>query len=197
MQQLSWWVERYGSEGPMTYAEAVAMSRATVPNRARSLRRFLTKLVRGRWCAEPGDVEMLAGLISREPALVMARDADGQTPLHHLMAQIRPDSTDAEVAVFEALAERTLIGGSDPNAKDKNGFTPLFLASTPRAAVFLVQRGARVNEANNQGNTALMHAVHDQKLFDALLTLGADPHQANCAGKNAYTWSLLVRKEES
>jgi ankyrin repeat protein len=156
----------------------------------------LTKVV-GRWSAGPDDVEILTQLIQREPALVTARDVTGETPLHHVIAQIRPGASDADNATFEALADLILRTGADPNAKDNKGFTPLFFASTPRAATLLVERGARVNDADNLGNTALMHAVHDRALFDALLTLGADAHQANLAGASAHTWTLLVRSSKA
>lgn len=193
-EQLSSWIERYGAEGPMAYADAVAMRTSHVPNRERSLWRFLTKL-NGRWRAHPGDVELLSRLIQQDPALVSARDADRQTPLHHLIDKIRPDSSNAEIAIFEALAELVLQKGADPDAKDKNGNTPLFFASTPRAVVFLVQRGAHINTANNRGNTPLMHAVHDRELFESLLMLGADPHQTNLTGESAHTWALLAQND--
>ncbi len=192
-EHLARWIEQYGCEGPMTYAEAVAMQRSHAPNRARSLRRFLTKLVQWNWRAEPSDVELLAQLIRDEPTLVHARDAIGRTPLHHLIAQIRADDPSSpEDVTLEALAELILMNGADPNARDEKGLTAVFLASTPRAATMLVRRGARVNDANHQGSTALMHAVHDPKLFDALLKLGADPHQANSAGHSAHTWKMLA-----
>ncbi|MDI1430691.1 ankyrin repeat domain-containing protein [Polyangium sorediatum] len=191
-EHLARWIERYGCEGPMTYAEAVATQITHVPDRARSLRRFLTKLVRRAFRAEPSDVEILARLIREEPTLVHARDAIGRTPLHHLIEQIRADPPSRpENVTLEALAELVLLKGGDPNARDEKGLTALFLASTPRAAALLVRHGARVNEANHQGNTALMHAVHDPKLFDALLNLGADPHQVNSSGHSAHTWKML------
>jgi hypothetical protein len=191
-EQLDWWVEQYGCDGPMTHAEAVEMRASHVVDRARSLRRFLTKVACSAWRAEAGDVEILARLIGEDPGLAHARDAAGQTPLHHLTERIRShDSADSENAILEALLLLVLKSGGDPNAKDEEGLTPLFFASTPRVATLLVQHGARVNDANNLGSTALMHAIHNPPLFDALLQLGADPHQKNLAGHSAHTWKSL------
>src|SRR5690606_2633745 len=55
-------------------------------------------------------------------------------------------------------ATAALNSGANPNARDKNGWTPLMLASQKANASLvqtLLDRGANVNDANKEKQTAL------------------------------------------
>ena len=78
-----------------------------------------------------------------------------------------------------------LLGrGAKPDFKDKDGNTPLMLATLRRSydtAELLLKVGARVDEANNDGETPLIAAVHaaDVRLMRILLEKGANPDRAD------------------
>jgi ankyrin repeat protein len=102
------------------------------------------------------------------------RDSAGRVPLSQLGDPVIvgmllaagakpnvPDETGATPLHFcynAAIADRLLQAGADPNAADKQGVTPLMKAVTqlnqPLAAL-LIKHGARVNEADATGQTAL------------------------------------------
>lgn len=81
--------------------------------------------------------------------------------------------------------------GANPDARDKNGLTPLMLATTLRfadGAEALLARKAKVDEANNSGETALIRAVQqrDLAMVRLLLKAGANPDkQDTIAGQSA------------
>ena len=75
-------------------------------------------------------------------------------------------------------------------ARDLSGDFPLYLAvSTDYATVhLLLKRGARVNQANNAGNTAL-HEACENELDDVaalLIKFGANINARNCEGDVAF-----------
>lgn len=81
--------------------------------------------------------------------------------------------------------------GADPNIADKQGTTPLMLATMlryPDGAEALLKKKARVDEANNSGETPLIRAVQlrDIAMVRLLLENGADPdHVDSIAGQSA------------
>jgi len=81
--------------------------------------------------------------------------------------------------------------GANPNARDKNGVTPLMMATTLRfveGAETLLARKAKVDDANNSGETALIRAVQlrDLGMVRLLLKAGANPDkQDTIAGQSA------------
>lgn len=108
------------------------------------------------------------------------------------------DISTGETALHIVTARRDLtwIGfllqrGANPNARDKDGVTPLMLATTLRfvdGAETLLKRNARVDETNNSGETALIRAVQlrDLPMVRLLLKNGADPDkQDTIAGQSA------------
>ncbi len=81
--------------------------------------------------------------------------------------------------------------GANPNARDKNGITPLMMATTLRfaeGAETLLARKAKVDDANNSGETALIRAVQlrDLAMVRLLLKAGASAdRQDTIAGQSA------------
>lgn len=108
------------------------------------------------------------------------------------------DITTGETALHIVAARRDLtwIGfllqrGANPNARDRNGITPLMVATNLRfvdGAEALLSRKARVDETNNSGETALIRAVQlrDLAMVRLLLKNGANPDkQDTIAGQSA------------
>ncbi len=108
------------------------------------------------------------------------------------------DLTSGETALHIVVDRRDVpwVGflirkGANVNSRDKNGITPLLLATKNRntdIAEILLRVGADVNMANNSGETPLIMAVHlrDLPMVRLLLKKNADPDQTdNIAGKSA------------
>jgi ankyrin repeat protein len=74
------------------------------------------------------------------------------------------------------------------NAKGRSGWTPLMYAAMygdPQDLRLLLERGARLNEQNDDGATALMYAVDDPVKTRLLLEKGADPNLRSGQGRTA------------
>ena len=75
------------------------------------------------------------------------------------------------------------------NAKGRSGWTRLMYAaiytSDPQDLQLLLERGARLNEQNDDGATALMYAVDDPVKTRLLLEKGADPNLRSRQGRTA------------
>lgn len=108
------------------------------------------------------------------------------------------DITSGESALHIVTARRDLTWmgfllqrGANPNARDKNGVTPLMLATNLRfvdGVETLLSRKAQVDATNNSGETALIRAVQlrDLALVRLLLKNGANPDkQDTIAGQSA------------
>ena len=102
------------------------------------------------------------------------------TPLHE---SVRDGEADKALALLQEE-------GTDVNAQDQNGMTPLHYTATNGEvdlAELLISRGADVKIRDDEGNTPLHWAV--QNSFTAiarmLLENGADPNMMNDEGKTA------------
>jgi len=112
--------------------------------------------------------------------LVDSRDSSGQAPLHKACRQGH-----AELAVF--LIEEM---GSDLEARDNDGNTPLLLASQAgkmEVVVLLLQQGASPEERDDGGRTALILASMEGKdeVVFFLLVQGAKIEAVDNQGRNA------------
>ena len=93
--------------------------------------------------------------------------------------------------------------GANPNIADKEGVTPLMLATQLRfvdGVRTLLAKKAKVDETNKQGETALIRAVQlrDSELVRLLLANGADPDRTDSlAGKSARDYATLDRRAAS
>lgn len=117
------------------------------------------------------------------------------------------DVTSGETALHIAVARRDstwvqflLQKGANPNLRDKQGMTPLILATQLRfvdGVAIILSKKARVDETNNQGETALIRAVQlrDSELVRILLSKGADPDLPDTlAGLSARDYATRDRR---
>lgn len=126
-------------------------------------------------------------LLQKNSTLIDARDlTSGRTALH-IAAEKR------EYAWLSYLLGK----GANPNIADKNGVTPLLLASQMgfvEAVSALAQSGARVDTPNNTGETPLISAVHrrDIAMLRVLLLSGANPDRTDNSGRSARDYAALA-----
>ena len=86
------------------------------------------------------------------------------------------------------IAQLLLDKGADVNLKNVNDVTPLMVASTPAMASLLVKHGAKLNEVDNKGKSALLCMVDRSRdecfeASDVLLEKGADYDLSDDDGK--------------
>jgi ankyrin repeat protein len=131
--------------------------------------------------ASVGRTARVAELLDADPALLNAYSRDGFFPLGLAAFFGHPDTV-----------RLLLARGADVNQVARNAMRvqPLHAAVGGRsleAVRLVVEAGAAVNAAQQEGWTPLHAAVHQKnaELTRYLLAHGADPKQANDAGKSA------------
>ncbi|NRD89961.1 hypothetical protein C8024_11610 [Sphingopyxis sp. BSNA05] len=120
------------------------------------------------------------------------------------------DRSTGETALHIVVARRDNIWvgfllqkGANPDLADKEGVTPLMLATQLRfvdGVRTLLAKKAKVDATNRQGETALIRAVQlrDSELVRLLLANGADPdHTDSLAGKSARDYARQDRRGAS
>ncbi|HID72905.1 TPA: hypothetical protein EYP38_03100, partial [Candidatus Micrarchaeota archaeon] len=136
------------------------------------------------------------GIDNAEVELEMLRDSER---LDNIL-----DSTLVELALagdMEGVEHLVLEQGANPNAVDEaTGSTVLMLVASVGAhetVEFLLGKGARANDKDEQGWTALMYAASTNKdTVAALLDAGADAGYKTPDGQDAATRALLSGKED-
>jgi uncharacterized protein len=132
---------------------------------------------------ERGDFDDVEALVTSEPELANALFAEGSTPLHL-----------ATLCNHKEIVRLLISNGADVNAKDDNGYTPLFgavfdyEAGDRREVVqLLITRGADVNATDTDGLTPLHNAAMNGKkeIIELLLANKADPSAKNDGGITA------------
>ena len=135
---------------------------------------------------EKSEVQKVKDLINKNATVIDARDVtDGHTALH--IATRRRDSS---------WLRYLLTLGANPNIADKNGVTPLMLASQlgyVEGIALLASKGARVDTTNDAGETPLILAVHrhDIPMVRILLAGGADPDRSDNSGRTSRDYAKL------
>ncbi len=92
------------------------------------------------------------------------------------------------------------------NLKNKNGWTPLFIAAfngDKQACQSLLSAGADINESNLNGTTTLMYAKdycsrnNNFDLCKFLIENGANPYQNDFFGKNVLDYAILNKQTDA
>jgi ankyrin repeat protein len=147
------------------------------------------------------DSRVTLQLLIKNKVALNIKDEEGRTLLHQ--ASIMSDSNAAEILIEN---------GSDINAKDTKGFTPLILAvsdymlpgkldSDPRVArgsredvvELLLKSGANANLPDPAGNTALHYAAQENRrvILRLLLENKGDPNHKNNKGETSLHTATL------
>lgn len=104
-------------------------------------------------------------LLQNDPSLINKKDPENScTPLHHA----------ARFAFKEAVVW-LLANGADVNAAAYNGFTPIHLTEKREIAELLIKAGAKLEQKDTWGKTALQDAAEEgrHEVVDALLAAGS------------------------
>ena len=135
---------------------------------------------------EKSDLDTVKQLTNKNSTIVDSRDlSDGHSALHITVK--RRDGP---------WLRYLLTLGANPNLPDKNGITPLMLASQlgfVEGIEMLAQKGAKVDQSNDAGETPLILAVHkrDIPMMRILLAAGADPDRSDNSGRTARDYAKL------
>lgn len=106
------------------------------------------------------------------PQTTAAKEAKEVNSYEMFIQALQSDNAPAEI-------DKLIKNGADVNAKDKDGGTPLMLASlgslNSDAVKALIKAGANVNAKNNEGFTPLMlAAIYNPDALKILIKAGAD-----------------------
>jgi ankyrin repeat protein len=147
------------------------------------------------------DVGMVKTLVEKK-APVNHRAKNGMSPLHYACRRKVFDEP-----VFHYL----LVQGADPNLRDNNGRSPLFYICDPKFVLgqnntvkyanMLIDNGARINDADDDGNNPLHLACRSgiAMLADELIKKGASISQKNKNGDTPLNIvkNMIIRYERN
>jgi ankyrin repeat protein len=134
-----------------------------------------------------GDKMSLARLLWVSLAVVLVLLFEGCMSTGRVVTPLHESVRDGEADKTLALLQEK---GTDVNARDENGMTPLHYTATngeTDLAELLISRRADVNIRDDEGNTPLHWAVQNSftAIAEMLLENGADPNIMNDEGKTA------------
>ncbi|MHC4538369.1 MAG: ankyrin repeat domain-containing protein [Planctomycetota bacterium] len=166
------------------------------------------------YAAQEGHKDVVKFLLS-QGADGNARDNDGRTPLDvalshrrndviKLLVEAGADIPTIHIAAFVGSLDKLqsfVQAGTDVDAKDENGRTPLLRAISGRhieAVGFLIEAGADVNKRDEQGYVPLMHALWtlDSDMVQLLLNNKADVHAKDTSGYTPLHWAVMMGSKE-
>eukprot|EP01098_Paradermamoeba_levis_P010768 TRINITY_DN4539_c0_g1_i1.p1 TRINITY_DN4539_c0_g1~~TRINITY_DN4539_c0_g1_i1.p1 ORF type:complete len:459 (-),score=162.22 TRINITY_DN4539_c0_g1_i1:94-1470(-) len=136
------------------------------------------------------DDQIASKLIPKTQKLDQA-NKEGLTPLHFAAGH-------ANMNIIDDLVKN----GANPNAKDKKGNTPIFMASSSSSALnainLLLKSGADINATNDDDDTLLHWAARegDQQLTRFLLEKGANPNLLNKHEESPLKIAFLTAKDK-
>jgi uncharacterized protein len=123
------------------------------------------------------DLRGVKAIIKQRPKILFETDPKGFTILHLAATE---DQTEIQTILIQA--------GANVNAKTKDGFTPLHMASVPEFAELLLRNGADANARALNGDTPL-HSIAAETdktdVMEVLLKFGANPKLINKSGQTA------------
>lgn len=126
-------------------------------------------------------------------AIIFWANKKSQSPVGKFSAQSPPEISLHEASYLGNIKaiEKHILAGSDPDAKDAIGNTPLMIAAIfghTKAAGMLIEAGADLNITNSEGSTALHVAAFfcRTEIVNFLLESGADKQIRNHAGATPF-----------
>ena len=105
----------------------------------------------------------------------------------------------AEKGNIEAV-KQYIAAGSDVNAKDNNGWTPLHYVANKEVAELLIDEGADVNKKISQEGITPLHFAAWQgrsEIAELLIAEGADVNAKDDGGRTPLDWAEEVEHTET
>jgi len=117
-----------------------------------------------------------------------------------------PTAKAADISIHEAAGEgnieavkQHLAAGTDVNAKEEWGWTPLHFTTTKEIAELLIGNGADVNAKNDGGFTPLHYAAsrRDKEIAELLIAKDADVNAKMEDGDTPLDWAIEINRTET
>ena len=139
-----------------------------------------------------GYPEMVAIALKYHPH-VNIRNEDGEPLISHAASAYVMSEQSAAGFDSARVVEMLIRRGANPNARDKQGNTPLFEANEAAVARALIAAGANPNSRNTLGRTPLFERYFDE-VKKVLIESGAD---VNARDKKDFTALECVTSEDA